>query len=100
MSSCISLSTMVEIAIHTLASDAPSVVAMTEAGEPVTITDGGRPVARLSPYAPSPIEAMVAAGRARPALRIMEGLPEPAPRRLGQPVLSEELSELRSTERY
>ncbi len=90
---------MVEIAIHTLASDAASVVAMAEAGEPVTITDGGRPVARLSPYTPSPIEAMVAVGRARPALRSLEG-PEPAPRRLGQPVLSEELSELRSTERY
>lgn len=80
--------------------DALSVVAMAAAGEPVTITDRGRPVVRIVPHAPSRIEAMVAEGWARPALRRLSELPVPEPRQPGEPVLSVGLQEMRSIERY
>lgn len=91
---------MAEVGIRTLESEASSVVAIAVAGEPVTITERGRPVARIVPYAASRVEAMIAAGQARPALRRLSELPVPEPRRPGQPVLSEQLEAMRSAERY
>ena len=91
---------MAEVAIRTLESDASSVVAMAAAGEPVTITDRGRPVARMVPYVTSRIEAMITDGRARSALSKLSKLPVPEPRRPGEPVLSEKLAEMRRAERY
>ena len=91
---------MAEVAIPTLESDATSVVAMAAAGVSVTITDRGRPVARMVPYVTSRIEAMIADGRARTALRRLSELPAPEPRQPGEPVLSEQLAEMRRAERY
>lgn len=51
-----------------------------EGGE-VVITDRGKPVARIVPVDPkrSKLDAMIAAGRVRPALRRDVELPEPIP---------------------
>jgi antitoxin (DNA-binding transcriptional repressor) of toxin-antitoxin stability system len=65
----------------------------------VTITDRGRPVAQMVPVAESRIEALLAADRARPALRRLKNLPAPARRRRRQTTLSQELEEMRQTER-
>ena len=91
---------MAEVGIQTLERDAASVVAMAAAGEPVTITEDGRPVARMVPYAAGRLEAMIAAGLARPALRKFSELPPPEPRQPDEGVLSEELERMRSDERY
>jgi len=45
----------------------------------VTITDRGRPVARMTPIAGSPLQALIDAGHARPATRTLRDLPPPAP---------------------
>lgn len=94
------MGTMTEVGIQTLESDAASVVAMAQAGEIVTITEGGRPVARMVPYVPSRIEAMIAAGLARPALRKLSDLPAPEPRQPDEGVLSADLEEMRQSECY
>lgn len=56
------------------ASDALAAVA---AGESVTITEKGKPVARLSPITQSRLEALIASGRARPARRSIADLEVP-----------------------
>ena len=92
--------TMAEIGIQTLERDAAAVVAMAARGEFVTIIEDGRPVARMVPYASGRLEAMIAAGLARPALRELSELPPPAPRQPDEAVLSEELARMRSSERF
>ena len=91
---------MAEVGIQTLERDAASVVAMAAAGEPVTITERGRPVARMVPYTGSRIEEMIAEGRARPAHRRLSALSAPARERPGQPALSQRLQGMRNAERY
>jgi len=83
-----------------LKQNASAVVAEAVGGELVTITDRGRPVAQLVPVAVSHIEALIAAERARPALRRLSDLPAPSRRRQGRPSLSEELDGMRQSERY
>jgi prevent-host-death family protein len=91
---------MAEVGIRALKQNASAVVAVAAAGELVTITDRGRPVAQMVPVAGSRTEALVAADRARPALRRLSELPAPARRRRGRGSLSEELAEMRQAERY
>jgi prevent-host-death family protein len=91
---------MSEVGIRALKQNASAVVAEAAAGEMVTITDRGRPVAQMVPVASSRAEALIAAGRARPALRRMSEVPAPSRRRRGHPTLSEELEEMRRAERY
>jgi prevent-host-death family protein len=91
---------MSEVGIRALKQNASAVVAEAAAGEMVTITDRGRPVAQMVPVASSRVEALIAAGRARPALRRMSEVPAPPHRRRGRPTLSEELEEMRRAERY
>ncbi len=91
---------MSEVGIRALKQNASAVVAEAAAGELVTITDRGRPVAQMVPVAATRIEALVAAERARPALRRLSDLPAPARRRRDRPALSENLEEMRQTERY
>lgn len=91
---------MSEVGIRALKQNASAVVAEAAAGELVTITDRGRPVAQMVPVAGSRTEALVAADRARPALRRLSDLPAPARRRRGRRPLSEELAEMRSAELY
>ena len=85
-----------EVGIRALKQNASAVVAQAAAGEVITITDHGRPVARLIPIASTTLEELTAAGHARPARRRMRDLP--APKRGAK--LSDALREQRAAERY
>lgn len=91
---------MSEVGIRALKQNASAVVAEAAAGELVTITDRGRPVAQMVPVAGSRIEALVAANRARPALRRLSDLSSPVRPGRGRRSLSKELQEMRQAERY
>jgi prevent-host-death family protein len=83
-----------------LKQNASAVVAEAAAGETVTITKRGRPVARMVPLATSGMEALISAERIRPARRSLAELPAPARRRPGRPSVSEALAEMRHAERF
>jgi len=70
---------MTEVGVRALRQNASAVVAMAASGEPVTITDRGRPVAQLIPLGASELQRLVASGRARPARHALTDLPAPAP---------------------
>ena len=91
---------MSEVGIRALKQNASAVVAEAAAGELVTITDRGRPVAQLVPVAGSRVEALIAADRARPALRRLSELPPPARPGRHRRSLSEAVEEMRQAERY
>lgn len=87
---------MVEIGIRSLKQNASAVVADAAAGEVVTITLRGRPVARMTAIASSRLEELVSSGRARPARRNITELPSPA----AGPRISRELEAMRAGERF
>lgn len=91
---------MGKVGIRALKQNASAVVAEAVSGDLVIITDRGRPVAQLVPMAPSRVDVLLAADRARPALRRLRDLPAPARRRRGPTPLSEELEGMRQAERY
>jgi len=91
---------MSEVGIRALKQNASAVVAEAAAGESVTITDRGRPVAQLVPLGSTKMANLTAAGRIRPARRHLSELDPPARRRRGSPRLSDELDEMRRAERY
>ena len=86
--------------IRELKQNASAVVAAAAAGELVTITDRGRPVAQLGPVPSSRIEALVGAQLARPAKRSLRDLGAAPARPRGRPKLSTVLSEMREDERF
>jgi prevent-host-death family protein len=83
------------VGIRALKENASAVVARTAAGETLTVTDRGRPVARLAPIPQSPLEEMLQAGEARPARMPAVDLAYPAP----GPSLSADLAAMRDAER-
>jgi prevent-host-death family protein len=87
---------MATVGIRALQQNASAVVAAAAAGETVTITDRGRPVAQMTPMPSTVLQAAVELGRARPATRQISELPAPE---LG-PSLSAALEQMRSDERY
>ncbi|MBN9327087.1 type II toxin-antitoxin system prevent-host-death family antitoxin [Cellulomonas sp. 73-145] len=87
---------MSQVGIRALKQNASAVVAEVVAGETVTITDRGRPVAQLSPIPSSPLHRLIAAGVARSARRSIAELPAPQP----GSALSDELASMRGAERY
>jgi prevent-host-death family protein len=89
---------MSEEGIRALKQNASQVVARAASGEIVTITDRGRPVALLAPIPTDRLNALVVAGRARPAKGRLVDLPAPSERE-GRPSLSQTLAELRNEER-
>jgi prevent-host-death family protein len=91
---------MAEVGIRALKQNASAVVAEVVAGEVITITDRGHRVAMMVPVISGRIEALLAAAKARPALRKLGDLPSPAARRRGRPLISEVLDEMREAERY
>lgn len=91
---------MKTVGVRALKQNASAVVAEVAAGEVVTITDRGRPVARLVPLASGPLAGLVGAGRARPARGRLTDLGAPPRRRPGAKALSSVLRELRDDERY
>lgn len=87
---------MAEVGIRALKQNASAVVSEAAAGETVTITDRGRPVAQMTAIPKSRLQALIDAGRARtPRHRLIEL----APPTVG-PSLSEELRSMRDDERY
>jgi prevent-host-death family protein len=72
-----------------------------ERGEPIQITDRGRPVALLTPVpkTQSRIEHLRASGRIRPATGSWKDLPPPIPLKPGEKPLSTILEEMRADER-
>ena len=87
---------MSQVGIRALKQNASAVVAEVVAGETVTITDRGRPVAQLSPIPSSPLRGLIAGGVARAARRSIAELPAPQP----GGSLSDELATMRDAERY
>ena len=65
------------IGIRALQQTASKVVTRVEAGESLTITDRGRPVARLVPLADSALEQLFADRLARPARLAWADVPPP-----------------------
>lgn len=87
---------MKEVGIRALKQNASAVVANAAAGEIVTITDRGRPVAQLTAIPRSELEQLIAAGAARSPkhdIRELE-LPEPGTS------LSAELAAMRAAEQH
>lgn len=72
-----------------------------ERGEPIQITDRGRPVALLTPVprTESRVEQLAAAGRLRRATRSWRDLPPPLPLKPGEKPPSKVLEEMRADER-
>lgn len=93
---CATLKHMSEVGIRALKQNASAVVAEAAAGETVTITDRGRPVARMSAIPSSRLRALIDEGRARPARSDLGDLSAPEP----GPDLSQALSDMRADERY
>ena len=87
---------MAHVGIRALKQNASAVVAGVAAGQAVTITDRGRPVARMTAIPVSRLAGMLEAGRARPARRSIVGLPAPE----DGPDLSAALAAMRDDERY
>lgn len=86
--------------IRELKQNASAVVAEVAAGETVTITDRGRPVARMVPIGEGALSALVDSGRARPARRRLSELGPPPRRAAGAVELSRLVEELRADERW
>lgn len=87
---------MSEIGIEELQMHAANLVACARAGESITITDEGAPVALLVPIKRSGIETMADFEPATPPTRRLENLPPPAPRSAGQAPLSDVVDEMRA----
>jgi prevent-host-death family protein len=91
---------MTSVGIRSLKQNASQVVARAAAGEVVTITDRGRPVAQLVPVPGGRVAALVASGRARPAKGSLAALGAPSETGAEQLVLSEVVVAMRGEERY
>ena len=87
---------MPEVGIRALKQNASAVVARAAAGETLTITDRGRPIAQLAAISSSRLQQLLDSGRARPPRRSMRELPAPE----DGPSLSDELAGMREAERY
>jgi len=87
---------MSEVGIRALKQNASAVVAQASAGETITITDRGRPVAQITPLPRTRLAGLVSAGLARPPRIRLVDLPAPEP----GPDFSAALREARDDERY
>jgi prevent-host-death family protein len=88
------------VGIRALKQNASAVVAEAAAGQPVLITDRGRPVARLVPLRQSRIEELLEQGLLRSAVRDLAELEPPRAPQGGQRALTQELADMRGDERY
>jgi hypothetical protein len=90
---------MESVGIRELRQNASQVVARAAAGEVITITDRGRPVAQMSPLANSSIERLRERGLITPPTRTFEEYCASTKPTTGPP-LSPVLQQLRDEERY
>jgi prevent-host-death family protein len=65
------------VGIRALKQNASALVAEAASGETVTITDRGRPVARMTAVPTAPLQSLIEDGRARASLRQIRDLPAP-----------------------
>ena len=87
---------MTEVGIRALKQNASAVVAQAAAGEIVTITSRGRPVALITPIPKSRLQELADAGLVTEATREIDDLPAP----IEGPSLTDVLAEMREDERY
>jgi prevent-host-death family protein len=90
---------MKTVGVRALKQNASAIVAEAAAGETITITDRGRPVAQLVPLPVDRLQGLTTTGRARPARRSLRDLPAPSKRPRGTKPLSMVLAEMRASER-
>jgi len=91
---------MTSVGIRALKQNASQVVGRAAAGEVVTITDRGRPVAQLVPLRGGRVAGLIASGRARPAKGSLAALGAPFDTGSEQPVLSEVVAAMRGEARF
>jgi len=91
---------MSQVGIRALKQNASKVVARAAAGDVITVTDHGRPVARLVPIRASRLEEMIHAGIVDPVEKSLADLPAPRAPLPGEQLPSQILQEMRDTERY
>lgn len=70
---------MVDVDVRSLQEDPAAALAAVAAGENVTITDHGVPIAVMIPPPPTRLGQLLAAGLARPPRRDLAHLPAPEP---------------------
>lgn len=93
------MSHMRRVGVRQLKQNASAVLRGVEAGEPVEVTDRGRPVALLIPIPKQgPLERLIAEGGATVALHRLADLPPPPPPRPGTQLPSATLAALRNNE--
>ena len=85
-----------EVGIRALKQNASAVVARAAAGEVITITNRGKPVARLTPIQDSRLQHLADARLVVPASQNLTEFPDP----IVGPSLSESVTKLRGEERY
>ena len=90
---------MAQIGIRALKQNASQVIATVVAGQTVTITDRGRPVAQMSPLGSGRLAALHDSGRTRPPRRDLRELAPPVDLD-SRKALSAELAAMRDDERY
>ena len=87
---------MSTVGVRALKQNASAVVADAVAGETVTITERGRPVAQLTAIPTSRLRSLIETGRARQSRHNITELPAPDE----GPAVSTTLAEMRDVERY
>ncbi len=91
---------MGRVGIRELKQNASAVIAAVKAGETMTVTDRGRPVARLSPLRLSRLEQLEEEGLVRRAKRSIADLPAPsAPPPSARETLTDALLRMRDEDR-
>ncbi|MDR0592973.1 MAG: type II toxin-antitoxin system prevent-host-death family antitoxin [Bifidobacteriaceae bacterium] len=91
---------MESVGIRALQQNASAVVARAARGETLTITDHGRPVARLTPVRSSVVEQGVLEGWITPGAGGFDDLPPPRPAGRADTSASAVLEQMRAEERY
>lgn len=91
---------MATVGIRALKQNASEVVRQAAAGDVITITDRGTPVARIVPLAGSRLDEMRNAGLVRRATKQPADLPMPTTAITDGPSLGQILRDMRDDERY
>jgi prevent-host-death family protein len=91
---------MTTVGIRELRQDASRLIRQVQGGEAITVTDRGRPVARLVPIRASRLDQLVEEGRARPPVKDPLAMALPAgPEQPSGPTLTDTLVAMRDEER-
>jgi prevent-host-death family protein len=90
-----------QVGVRELKDTLSAVLHRVQAGEPIEVTDNGRPIVRMVPIRPlSVTERLVAEGTLVPAPDQDTEWPDPEPTPAGERPMSEIVIEMREDERY